>query len=773
MRQADATHIPQTSHRQAEATILSIALGLAAFFQYFMVYAIAEDQSPRPAVEDPSHKSTIKIQLNELVIVTATRSEMKLESSPGVTAVVTQDDITNRNVSTIDQAMNVIPGVFNRRGKGMMDTQAGINLRGFPSQQRTLIMLDGIAMNDSYTGAVQFGGMATENVERIEVVKGPFSSLYGGDAMGGVVNIITKIPERRGIILRGGFGSGLQNHQAMNDLMRGFFSYGETFKNKLGIRVSYGSSHTNGYANDLNAQTVQPPDGISGYRETTDTQGNRRFVLGDRGDNTWHDHDFGFRANYRISDASNLGFAFITTGYGYETDSPHTYLRDAAGNSVFSFTSGRTAIRESSFLSGAGNKRQDIYRLSFNTKLGRTLMHSSVSYLGINHNWYTTPGSTAATTSSGGPGTVAETPVHKIAGNLQFILPIHGRHILTAGADLTGNSAETKEYSLTNWRDENSRSSLNYHARGRSVTGGFYLQDELLIRNHLTAYLGIRGDFWRTYGGYAFQADTAGYPISYTKRNAFSLSPKVALVYRLSADTTIKTSIGRVFRPPTVYELYRTWSYASGTVYRGNPNLNPEAALSWDVALDQNLWKGASVSGAYFENRMSDLIYRRTDPANSKINEYINAGKAKGRGVELGFDQRVTPALKLFANGTFNSAKITKNSAKASTEGKFLTYLPRWVGNGGAEFERGRITATMVGRYVSKLYTQDENKDIFNNVPGSYDPYFTADTKVIYRIHPLLAVSFSVDNVFNRNYFSSYIAPGRSAFAELLVTWKE
>ena len=59
--------------------------------------------------------------------------------------------------------------------------------------------------------------------------------------------------------------------------------------------------------------------------------------------------------------------------------------------------------------------------------------------------------------------------------------------------------------------------------------------------------------------------------------------------------------------------------------------------------LDQDLWRGASFSGAYFENRMSIWCIARTDPTNSKINEYVNAGKAKGRGVELELSQRLTP----------------------------------------------------------------------------------------------------------------------------------
>jgi iron complex outermembrane recepter protein len=756
--------MPLQSANRTGAGILIVSFALSGFLFGLGSASVAQE---KPA------KSPTKIQLNEVVVVTATRSDKKLEDSPGNTAVINQDDIIGRDVSTIDQAINIIPGVFNRRGKGVMDTQSTITLRGFPSQQRTLIMLDGIPLNDSYLGAVQFGGLATASVERIEVVKGPFSSLYGGNAMGGVVNVISRMPENREIIMSGGFGSGFQNRQAMNDLTRGYFSYGETFKGKFGILVSYGQNRTNGFANDLNTQTTQPPDGITGYRVTTDTQGNRRFVLGDRGDNTWEDHDFRVKASYRLSDVSRLSFSFVTSAYRYGTDSPHSYLHDAAGNPIYAFTSGRNTVREATFLSGAGNRRQDIYSLTYDTMIGRVQMKSMVSFLNINNNWYTTPGSTTATTINGGPGTIAETPVNKTTGSIQFMLPVSSRHIMTFGGDLTGNSAKTREYGLTNWRDENSRSSMTYSAGGKSITGGIFLQDEVVIRKDLTAYVGIRGDFWRTYDGYANQVGIEGYPALYEKRNAFSVSPKAAIVYRLSSATTLRSSIGRVFRPPTVYELYRTWAYSSGTVYRGNPDLKPETAVSWDAAADQKLWKGASASVAYFENRMSDLVYRRTDPENSKINEYVNAGKAKGRGVEMELSQRLKPGIRLFANATFNSAKITKNASKPATEGKFLTYLPRWTGNGGAEFEKGRIKATLTGRYVAKLFTQDENKDIVSSVPGSFDPYFTADTKVIYRINRLFALSLSMDNVFDRKYFYSYLAPRRSAFAEILVTWKD
>jgi iron complex outermembrane receptor protein len=139
------------------------------------------------------------------VVVSATRSEKDIADVPAAVNVVTKQEIEKRKMMTVDQSLNVLPGVFNRRGKGLMDSQSSISLRGIPNANRTLILKDGIPLNNAYTGDVHWGALAPEDMERIEVVKGPFSSLYGGNAMGGVVNIITKMPEKREFMLKAGF----------------------------------------------------------------------------------------------------------------------------------------------------------------------------------------------------------------------------------------------------------------------------------------------------------------------------------------------------------------------------------------------------------------------------------------------------------------------------------------------------------------------------------------------------------------------------------------
>lgn len=121
----------------------------------------------------------------EQVVVTATRTEQDLATAPGSVSVVTKEEMEKRNITTVDEAINTTPGVLSTRGKGMMDRMSAITLRGIPGQSRTLVMLDGITINSPYAGSVVSVGISPSSLERIEVVKGPASSLYGGYAMGG------------------------------------------------------------------------------------------------------------------------------------------------------------------------------------------------------------------------------------------------------------------------------------------------------------------------------------------------------------------------------------------------------------------------------------------------------------------------------------------------------------------------------------------------------------------------------------------------------------
>lgn len=719
--------------------------------------ALAEEKE-----ETKEKEKREEIKLEEIV-VTATRTEKEVKDAPGSVSVISKDEMKRRNIKTVDEALNTTAGVFDRRGKGLMDNLSSVTLRGIPLQQRTLILMDGVTLNDAYTGAVNFTGLAVEDVERIEVVKGPFSSLYGGYAMGGVVNIITKMPEKREFTLKTGYGSSWDRGDAMDDLRTFYLSYGDKLKDKLSLFLSYGYKATNGYPTDFNVQSSQPTAGITGWSYTTDNQGNTRYLIGDRGDNRWWDDNITVKAGYDFSSASRLSLSFARSRNEYNYDDPQTYLQDAAGKEVWSYGS----VQESSFLSGSGGREQNRYTMSFETEISIVKTKLSLGLVDNQKNWYVTRGTTAATTRSGGPGTVSETPSRNYNADLQFTMPLMGQHILTFGGSFKDGWADTQEHNLANWKDKNLKTTLSYQSKGKDRTYALFLQDEILILNNLTAYIGFRQDWWETYAGYVNDVGKSGYPKSFDSRDALSFSPKAAVVYKPLVSTTLRTSVGKAFRPPTVYDLYRTWVSSTGVTYAGNPDLKPETTTSWDIGIEQGLWRGARIGLTYFENHVTDLIYRKT--FSSTLQQLINAGKAKINGIEIEMEQKFDKWLRLFANFTYNNAKIEENNANPKTVGKKLTLVPETMFNIGGSFERGGFTGSLVGRYMGKRYNNDENQDTVNNVYTSYDPYFVADAKLSYKITKFATVSFSVDNIFNRDYFSYYKAPGMSWFGEVTL----
>ena len=118
------------------------------------------------------------------MVVSATRTEIDVKDSPSAVSVLTAEDIEQKTVFTLDEALKNTVGVFDRRTKGFMDTTPYLVMRGLTQSKKNLVLVDGIVQNDSYNADVNWTQIDTENVERVEVLRGPFSSLYGGNAMG-------------------------------------------------------------------------------------------------------------------------------------------------------------------------------------------------------------------------------------------------------------------------------------------------------------------------------------------------------------------------------------------------------------------------------------------------------------------------------------------------------------------------------------------------------------------------------------------------------------
>lgn len=129
------------------------------------------------------------VKLDEIV-VTATRTEVPRSQIPGSVTVMTEKDIESAQVSNVSDLLRNIPGIDVVQQGGAGKTTS-IFIRGGESGH-TLVLVDGIRVNSTTTGGFDFADLAVDNIERIEIIRGPLSTLYGSDAVGGVIQIFTK-----------------------------------------------------------------------------------------------------------------------------------------------------------------------------------------------------------------------------------------------------------------------------------------------------------------------------------------------------------------------------------------------------------------------------------------------------------------------------------------------------------------------------------------------------------------------------------------------------
>ena len=688
----------------------------------------------------------------EETVVTATRMATTANEAPGAVFVVTQEKMQARNIQSLDQALNNVPGVYNKRSKGLMDTTSSIIMRGMTGEARNLILQDGMPMNSPYTGNVNWGGIAAENYQNAEIALGAASSLYGNHAMGGVVNFVSRMPTQREFNFKLGYGGGLGSDLAMKNLRRGFVSFGDKLANGFSYYASVAGAATDGYrtAYVLNSRV---PAGTKGAVPTLTSTGARTYILGEGGNNEWKEGSVTLRAAYALpqNGEARLSYMRNQSHYSYDGD-PITYLRQG----------GRPVFRpgEYTFADGQGKTIEDIVQASVETALGagRLRLNSGVRRQGTN--WYIIVRS-GAKLSGTGPGELNSTPTRMTYLDGQYTFSPFDKHLLVVGASLQVNKADNTTSRLRNHGDIGSTAGVISRMGGKTRLLGLFVQDEISVTDKLTTTVGLRWDQIRMSGGYQ---DNTSYPS--VTHSAFS--PKVGVRYHVNDKLSLRSSLGRSFRAPSVYDLYRVW-YGSGAnpiEYGNNPFLKPEKAIGWDIGADFKPWEGAEVKATYFMNRLSDMIFRKDITPKKK--SWDNAGKARAQGVELDFRQKLGQNWTVMANATFNHTRMLDVPNKRAIEGKKFQFVPDRMANLGVEFKKGPFDASAWLQHVSKRYANDMNSDVVNGVSGSRDPYTLVNLKAGYQITKNVKASLSIDNAFNRKYFDvTSRAPGRSYYLEL------
>jgi len=555
-------------------------------------FALAVLSSLWPAA--PLHADSPTDVLDTLV-VTGTRGERRLLDVPVRTEVVTRDEIERLHARDAGEALAHEPGVLLQRIHGK--DGLAVWLQGLDAD-RVLVLLDGRPLSASTGSTVDLSQVGAVDIERIEIVKGAVSALYGSAAMGGVVNIITRTPDKPlGASLSldaGSFGT---------DRTRGDELLGER---RLAAR---GAVRQGALEVTLNAD-VRDGEGFDLDTDTYDTEG----AAGTRADLST---DIGLRLGKRDRLSARSAW--------YTADTERDFATFAPGVGDIEKLDAATVSRLTQTL----DWRRDLG--------GGERLAAWAAYERFEER------SVQDIVASGQTDRQRDAEIVTARMDLQYDKPLGDDQILTVGASLDGESLEQ-----TLQRNESGEASLSDEIGPGSDRQGI----ELFVQNDLFV-----GDAWEWLPGVRVQHDS-----DFGAHVAPKLNLLYTPRWRPDWSPRVRAGIGSGYRVPNLKERHFLFDHSSlGYVVIGDEALDPERSVSLQLGLEVSRLSRTRAELAVFYNRFDDLIATRRDAAASdeqgiEVFRYDNIDDAHTRGVEASVRHALGPRFSIDAAWTWLDA---------------------------------------------------------------------------------------------------------------------
>ncbi|WP_047218650.1 TonB-dependent receptor domain-containing protein [Delftia lacustris] len=519
------------------------------------------------------------------VVVTASGTAVDIKEAPASISVITREDIERKPVTSIGELLSTIPGVTG--GLSGTGAQSKIKLRGLP-EKYTLILVDGKRQGNSAginyrddLGSQDLDWISPEMIERIEVVRGPMSSLYGSDAMGGVINIITRKIGKRWS------GSTTLNYSKPSDSDRGDtrqlgFNISGPLSDKFGLRL--GGNYTDRAADESTG-------GFPGTYQST--AGSRKQNLN-------------ALLNWQLTPDQVIGIE-AAQGIQRATGSD---ARTASGDQVV-------------YPWGLSKLEQTKFGLSHDGRWG-----DLTSKLNLVHNKYEDKGDTIGNNSK-------ETTLD---GRIDKPLKLWGLdQAMTLGM-------QWRRESLDN-RDTIGLAPIDYAGRPVSGSGlsattwALFGEDQIFLRENLALTLGLRMDHHQKYGNnWSPRAYLVYHPASeWTVRGGVSRGFRAPNLKENSASAATQSG-GNGCRSLAGMGWTSTSVNADGTrgcYMAGNPDLQPETSTNFELGTswDRNGW---ALGATYFHTNFKNKIdYQPLGFYNGFWwTRMANAQRARTRGLE-------------------------------------------------------------------------------------------------------------------------------------------
>ena len=695
----------------------------------------------------------------DTVVVTASRIEQSTLEAPASVSVLSAKTLEESGAARPADALTAkVPGFYLRGPTGSADrvnTGATHSLRG-QSQTRVKFMLDSVSLSDGHAGQIRnLLGIDMDDIERIEVVPGASSALYGSDAIGGVVNIITRVPVKREIDVKYTRGFDEVKYDRYSATYRDRWENGLALSFSAGYEEREGSVKQNQVWSTTASYAARNPKEVS-----TNNTGQTSYLIGDRGAIPSRVSRVNARLFYELGAKSKLyaGFGYYEVKLAYKDY--HQYVSGASLTpSTLWNTSNPTYNDEYRYYGGYDGSWENI-----DLKL-------NVSY--ADQDYYYVSSGTGATLH-GGTGRQIGTPSKSLEGSAQIGFGLGKKQYLILGLSSTRNESNRRDRAVSNWRHpENSPIGLNSKMDATSRIDAFFVQDQLFVTDALTLYLGGRLDRWTTE---ATAVNLVGTGIVQSEASKSAFSPKLAAVYRWNEVLSFRGSVGQAFRAPTNNDLY-SMSVSTGRLLIPDPDVKPEKATSIDLGVERALPGKGFVKAAVFRTQLKDMITRRVTPydgaynylgsAMNSVTQYAklsNAGESVTKGFEFSVEMPLASWLRASASYTWTDAKITKD---ATLKGKVPRYVPKNMASIGFDARWREWSANLMTSYIGKQYANEDNSDRVEDVYGGNSKYWLSNLRIGYRIDKNFKATLAINNLFDKKYYEFYEMPGRNLALEL------
>nr|WP_145552495.1 TonB-dependent receptor [Variovorax boronicumulans] len=697
---------------------------------------------------------------------------------------------TTVNATDAEDALKYLPSLLVRKryigdyNHAILSTRAS----GTGNSARSAVYADGILLSNFLGNGIANGtnyaprwGLVTpEEIERVDVMYGPFSAAYPGNSAGAVVDYVTRMPKKLEAHVRLGYAS---QPNSLYGTDRSFTSWQTSAS--LGSRSgdwswwlalqrgrSEGQPQT--FATALQSAGQAGGNGVpvTGAVPGRNLTGQPWWLLGSATQYTTAQDQAKLRLAYDITPALRASY---TLGWWQNQSEgrSQSWLRDAAGNPV---TSGPVRIDGRTYTLGATafpstNDDQTHWMHGFSLK-SRTqgtwdweLVASLYDYAKDRQR---TPTTALPQAASGGPGTLQ---TQDGTGWNQLAAKGTWRPQGSGGAHTVDFGVGRDAYELNilkttvagDWRSGEG-GALVSQVGGRTSTWFAWAQDAWAVAPQWKAVLGARWEHWQAEEGLSA---SAGSRLAYAQRSQSDVSPKAALAYQLTPQTVLKASLGRAVRYPTVGELYGATS-GGALDFVNDPNLRPEKSWTSELTAERDLGTGLARATLFHETTRDALISQLIP--NSAVSRVQNVDKVRTVGVELAANASdvALRGLDLGGSLTFANSKTVANAANPASVGKWQPRVPRWRATALATWRADdRWSATLAARYSGRQYSNLDNSDTNPFTYFGASRYLTLDLRLRWQIDRQWSAAFGIDNLNNQQFWAFHPYPQRTYHAQL------